>query len=139
MVFFLFLLSKITRRYKIHYTEHWLTRGRLTRGRSYLFHHPSKGNCSESCFFCWTLHACHTINNCPIILKSSLLDSAPSQLSGGKKTKINYFHYRPFYNWSCPLVVFLAKNVQKMCALLKNRNLFLTYFLNDKWWNFGKN
>ena len=35
-------------------------------------------------FFCWTLRACHTVNNSPIILKSSLLDSASSQLSGEK-------------------------------------------------------
>ena len=35
-------------------------------------------------FFCWTLHACHTVINSPIILKSSLLDRASSQLSGEK-------------------------------------------------------
>ena len=34
--------------------------------------------------FCRTLGACHTVNNSPILLKSSLLDSALSQLSGEK-------------------------------------------------------
>ena len=74
--------------------------------------------------FCRTLGACHTVNNSPILLKSSLLDSALSQLSGDKKEFI-YLHQRPFYN--CLSFMF-------MCALLKKQNLFSTYFLNGKWY-----
>ena len=80
-------------------------------------------------FFCCTLSACHTVNNSPIMLKSSLLDSASSQLSG-EKNRINLILQLFKY---C-VQFFGQKTSKKMCALLKNRNLFSTYFLNGKWY-----
>ena len=65
------------------------------------------------------------------MLKSSLLDSAASQLYG-EKTEIIYLHYRPFYYSSIMFEFFGQKTSKKMCALLKNQNLFSTYFLNGK-------
>ena len=50
-----------------------------------------------------------------------------------KKTELIYLHYRPFYSCSSIVFNFLAKKTPKnMCALLKNQNLFSTYFLNGK-------
>ena len=79
-------------------------------------------------FFCWTFHACHTVNNSPYNLKSLMLDSASSQLS--REKKIIYLYNRPFYNCSCILVHFK----KKVFALFKNRNLYSNYFMNGKWY-----
>ena len=79
-------------------------------------------------FFCWTFHACHTVNNSPYNLKSLMLDSASSQLS--REKKIIYLYNRPFYNCSC-ILVHLKK---KVFALFKNRNVYSNYFMNGKWY-----
>ena len=79
-------------------------------------------------FFCWTFHACHTVNNSSYNLKSLMLDSASSQLS--REKKIIYLYNRPFCNCSCILVHFL----NKVFALFKNRNVYSNYFMNGKWY-----
>ena len=85
-------------------------------------------------FIFWTLCACQTVNKSPIMLKSALLDSASSQLSGEKKTELICLHYRPFYNCSSITVDFLAKKHPKRCAHCKTqRNCYSNYFLNSKW------
>ena len=83
------------------------------------------------CFiFSWTLHAWNTINNWPIILKSSLLDSALSQLSAFCDIFIIAFLQLLMYSGQ----FFLQKKFKKICALLKNRNLYSNYFRNAKWY-----
>ena len=82
--------------------------------------------------FCCTLGACHTVNNSPIMLKSSLLDSASSQLSG-EKNRINLSSLQAFLQLFKYCVQFFGqKTSKKMYALLKNQNQFSTYFLSEK-------
>ena len=87
--------------------------------------------------FCWTLHACHTVNNSPIFLKSSLMDSAisaSSQLSG-EKTWSELSSLKAFLQLFKYYVRFFGqKTSKKMSALLKKLNLCSTYFLNGKWY-----
>ena len=91
--------------------------------------------------FCWYLHACHTVNNSPIFLKSSLMDSAisaSSQLSG-EKTWSELSSLKAFLQLFKYYVRFFGqKTSKKMSALLKKLNLCSTYFLNGKWyWKIG--
>ena len=76
-------------------------------------------------FFCWTFHACHTVNNSPYNLKSLMRDSASSQLS--REKKIIYLYNRPFYNCSC-ILVHLKK---KVFALSETYIQIISWTVND--------
>ena len=73
------------------------------------------------------MHACHTVNNSPIMLKSSLLDSALSQLSGelifiiGLSTTVQVL-----------CLIFWPKNVQKDVPTVKKRKLIFKLFPERK-------
>ena len=75
-------------------------------------------------FFCRTLGACHTVNNSPILLKSSLLDKALSQLFGEKKTELFIFIIGLFTTVKVLCSIFWPKKSKKTCALLKNETYF---------------
>ena len=78
-------------------------------------------------FFCWTFHACHTVNNSPYNLKSLMLDSASSQLS--REKKIIYLYNRPFYNCSCILVHLKKKCLH--CLKTETYIQIISWTVND--------
>ena len=78
--------------------------------------------------FCCTLGACHTVNNSPIMLKSSLLDSALSRLSREKNELI----YLDSTTVQILCSIFWPKNVQKDVCTDKRTKLIFNLFPERK-------
>ena len=118
----------------------------LTRGVGFQFHdykefgvlnpsRPKRYYCTE-CFPGFFLNfACMSLLIL-VRLFSNLRCKIAHQLSFLKKIEVIYLRYRPFYHCSCTVywLICLQKTSKKMCALLKNLNLYSNDFLNGKWY-----